>query len=396
MSEEPLLPKSDKNHWDQLAESLGLAPSAKPQEQHRAESEHLEGCLQGSEKSQQAAESVAPPGENQIPEKKSAVPDKIPLQRGWMPKPRTSGNWDEIAGQLGLAPARPSVPVGTEASEREAPPAPASQEVAPKSRGAAAKGPSVLPVKEGDTTPMLAPIEQTIVPPALAEASLVAVATPEEEPHIIQEEVSPGGDWLEEQVVVPVEASDESADVWPLTHDILNIKDSNQAVAADTLSLSEPAPESPGGKSEGMAEAGAPERKGRKRHRRKKKSRPAPVNPEPFEEELPEIVELATVAEDNGVAPATPSPEEETRDGGRDVSSTSLEMDRKKTRRAGREVVREPRTEDSEEPLEGDEDADLARPSHKAIPGWAEVVGYVVQKNMDARARRPNHRDRRR
>lgn len=396
MSEEPLLPKSDKNHWDQLAESLGIASSQTPQEMTcRPDVEESANLMAGGDKGQEATGTVAPSIRTETPEEKP-VPGSIPLRRGWGSKPRTSGNWDEIAGQLGLVPAGPSASAGTEAPERAATPAMTSPETAPAFPAVTKEKPRELQVEESDTTPVLAPLEQTIVPPALAEASLVAVASPEEESHVIQEEVSPRGNWLEEQVVAPVEASEESADVWPLTHDILDIKDSTQAVAADTLSLTEAAAESPSDKTEEVAEAGVAERKGRKRHRRKKKSRTTPVNPEPFEEELPEIVELATVAEDNGGVPARSPSEEEDKTGARDLSSITLEMDRKKSRRTAHDTAREPKEEETEEPLEGDEDADLARPSHKAIPGWAEVVGYVVQKNMEARARRPNHRDRRR
>jgi len=391
MTEEPL-PQSEKNHWDKLAELLGIKPSAEPQPSQEDVARGEQAAqLETAQTPQECSQDIASQsGDQTAPEKTPVVPDSIPLRRSWVTKPRSAGNWDEIISQLGLSTSGVSTP-------------PASASVEPSSSADVASGPSQAtqekvspkPTAEVEARPLLTPMEQTIVPPALEEASVVALATPEEEPPIVQEEVTPPGEWLEEQVVGGVERIEEAGEVWPLTHDILDIKDSRDAVAADTLLVTE-VPQVLQDKELGEPEGKRGEKKGRKRHRRKKKSR-APVTPEPFEEELPEIVELATTGEDNGTT-AESSPSQGMTVGAGRERTASAKADRKKRPRPSHDVAEDAAEAeiDAGEADEDDEAAEISRPSHKAIPGWAEVVGYVIEKNLEARSRRPNHRDRRR
>ncbi|HOP78624.1 MAG TPA: hypothetical protein PLD05_14115 [Thermogutta sp.] len=392
MTEEPLS-QSEKNHWDKLAELLGIKPSAEPQPSQEDVARGEQAAqLETAQTPQECSQDIASQRGDQIaPEKTPVVPDSIPLRRTWVTKPRSAGNWDEIIGQLGLStsaasptPVSASVePSGVSADAVSVPPQATGEKVSPELTA------------EGEARPVLTPLEQTIVPPALEEASVVALATPEEKPPIVQEEVTPPGEWLEEQVVAPVEVIEEAEEVWPQTHDILDIKDSRDAVAADTLLVTE-VPQVLQDKELGEPEGKRGEKKGRKRHRRKKKSR-APVTPEPFEEELPEIVELATTGEDNGTT-AESSPSQGMTVGAGRERTASAKADRKKRPRPSHDVAEDAAEAeiDAGEADEDDEAAEISRPSHKAIPGWAEVVGYVIEKNLEARSRRPNHRDRRR
>jgi hypothetical protein len=245
-----------------------------------------------------------------------------------------------------------------------------------------------------DTGAILPRVEQTVEPPVFEDAMSVTVASPEEPADIVQEEVALSGDWLEEQVVGPVETPERSAEIWPLTHDVLDVKDSRQAIAADTLFLPEVTSSPPSDQQEGEAELRTAEKKSRKRHRRKRKSRGAtPINPEPFEEELPEIVELASAGEDNGTLSPSLVTDKDNREQQQEISGASGK-EPKHRHHAKPDTTQA--TDEVEEPPQGDEDSDLVRPAHKAIPGWSEVVGYVIQKNLESRSRRPNHRDRRR
>ncbi len=391
MTEEPLS-QSEKNHWDKLAELLGVKPASESQSSPAdAAQGERPASPQTAQTSQESSNTVVSQVGNQVPPKETPiVPDSIPLRRSWVTKPRSAGNWDEVMGQLGLAPVGASPPaVGPSVA-----PSNVSADAALVSREAKQEEALPEPAAVGETRPLFAPVEQTIVPPALEEASLVALATPEEERPIVQEEVTPPGDWLEEQVVAGGEGMKEAGEVWPVTHDILDIKDSQEAVAADTLLVTD-VPQLSQEKELAEGEGKRGEKKGRKRHRRKKKARTPPVNPEPFEEELPEIVELATTAEENGTTAESPSTQAVSTATGQEETARS-KADRKKRRRPSHEVAEDAAEADTEGTAEDDEGAEISRPSHKAIPGWAEVVGYVIEKNLAARARRPNHRERRR
>jgi len=394
MSEEPLSSRSDKGHWDKLAESLGIKPSVETGDSLGGgvlkQPEHSE--TKEETPSGEASPSSAVEDQTKV-EGSASAPSGIPLRRGWASESRPASNWDEIARQLGIVPSHPSATATSDSLE----PVPAS--ALTKGASGVAPAPAALErispqTAASDPGPVLSPVEQTIEPPVFEDATSVAVAGPEETATIVQEEVAPSGDWLEEQVVAPVEASGASGDTWPITQDILDIKDSKQAIAADTLFLPEVTSVVPSDKQEDEAESRAAEKKGRKRHRRKKKSRgTTPVNPEPFEEELPEIVELASAEEDNGALPAPHGSNEGSGTRRQEVVDAS-DGARKKGHRTTSETAHV--TDDVEELPEGGEDSDVVRPAHKAIPGWSEVVGYVIQKNMESRSRRPNHRDRRR
>lgn len=394
MSEEPLSPKTDKNHWAKLAESLGITPSTEPKDSSGEAVLQQPDATAMIEKDVPSGEATSRLSDNQTTSQTPAsVPASIPLRRGLASESRSASNWDEIARQLGLAPTNTPTAPTTDVLESTPPAAPSEMESGVASAPAVAE-PTSPQTAIGDTGPVLSPLEQTIEPPVFEEAMSVTVAGPDEPSPIVQEEVTPSGDWLEEQVVAPVEASGASTETWPLTQDILDIKDSKQAVATDTLFL--PEATSPMLSDERGEAAGSQvaEKKSRKRHRRKKKSRgTATVNPEPFEEELPEIVELATVADDNGALPAPRGSDEASQERERELSQAS-EGQRKKGHRATADTTQA--TDEADDVIQGGEDGDLVRPAHKAIPGWSEVVGYVIQKNMEARSRRPNHRDRRR
>lgn len=391
MSEEPLSPSSDKGHWDKLAESLGIKPSAEVEESSRGVALKQPEHSEMREETQSVEASSTSSHEDQTRADGSAsVPGGIPVRRGWSRESRSTGNWDEIARQLGLVPSGPSTG-STPDSPETAPASPLSE--APS--GMAPAGESTVPhMAATDTGAILPRVEQTVEPPVFEDAMSVTVASPEEPADIVQEEVALSGDWLEEQVVGPVETPERSAEIWPLTHDVLDVKDSRQAIAADTLFLPEVTSSPPSDQQEGEAELRTAEKKSRKRHRRKRKSRGAtPINPEPFEEELPEIVELASAGEDNGTLSPSLVTDKDNREQQQEISGASGK-EPKHRHHAKPDTTQA--TDEVEEPPQGDEDSDLVRPAHKAIPGWSEVVGYVIQKNLESRSRRPNHRDRRR
>jgi hypothetical protein len=237
-----------------------------------------------------------------------------------------------------------------------------------------------------------APVEQTIAPEPFEEASVVAVTLPPEEEvrEVIQAEVTPQGDWLEEQVVAPVEGENPPAPLVPVVEEILTPSSAGRAVAADTATLQPVVADVSSGESASEAEALTGEKKKRRRKRRKKRSGVAPVSPEPFEEELPEIVELAVSgAEANGETGESPEEAEPTQ-----AVREEPEVAPQRKRRSVTSAESKP---EEEEAHDTDEE-EIPRPSHKAVPGWAEVVGYVIQKNLEARSRRSGYgsRDRRR
>lgn len=395
MSEESWSSRSDKGHWEKLAESLGITPLAETTDTSKsADAEQHPDAFGTSEQQVRAvgeSSDASAEGEGK-PGRAASVPESIPLRSKWAPNPVAAASWDEIARQLGLAPSGGSAsPVSNplegaaqsvmpEAQQERTPQSPAAEPMLPSSAGS-------------DASLILSPVEQTIEPPQLEEATFVTVATPEEPADIVQEEVSPAGDWLEEQVVAPVETPKGTSQAWPLTQDILDLKDAKHAVAADTLSLPEATPPMASGDGERLAtDSRMAEKKSRKRHRRKKKSRgTAPVNPEPFEEELPEIVELATGEKDEETLAVSQSLDEGVKKRQQEMP-LALKKEQKKDGFAAADATET----EAEDATQTGEDSDLMRPAHKAIPGWSEVVGYVIQKNMAARARRPNHRDRRR
>lgn len=374
-------PKAEKDSWAQLAEILGVATHAEPAGEPKVETSGAdEGPGVGRNSPGGASISLSQTGGNEsagtVPE---AVPDRIPLKR-WTPRVRTGGNWDEIASQLGLrkaepesvGSAQPSAAPTLGAPEKSTPQAPSLE------RGRSEVSDKAFPE-------WLTPAEETIVPPPLDEASVVAVTPPPEHGSrdIIQAEVAPPTSWLEEQVVAPAEAAEVDEQLMPVVEDVVHTVPGNKAIAADTVTLQ---PVVPPDLTEGKSgeETVGPERKKRRRRRRKKRAAPPPVSPEPFEEELPEIVELATTeAAANGEdleseGPTAQASALETAAGSSRTDSTSnLEAEEKEVE-------------------ESQEEEDIPRPSHKAVPGWAEVVGYIIQKNMEARNRRPGYRDRRR
>ncbi|MGQ9562377.1 MAG: hypothetical protein ACUVTH_02500 [Thermogutta sp.] len=400
MSEEPRSSKFDKGHWEKLAELLGIASAAETADISES-METVESADTGEHPNaigtgELGAQSVPADGglsarDQAKAEVAASVPESIPLRSNWAPRPVAAASWDEIARQLGLAPSSSSAsPVSDwlEGAAQSVMPE-AQQERTPQSSAAE----PMLPSAGSDASLILSPVEQTIEPPQLEEATFVTVATPEEPADIVQEEVSPTGDWLEEQVVAPVETPKGTSEAWPLTQDIVDLKDAKHAVAADTLLLPEVTPPMASGDGERLAmDSRMAEKKSRKRHRRKKKLRgTAPVNPEPFEEELPEIVELATGEKDEETLVVSQSLDEGVKKRQQE-GPLALEKEHKKDNSTAGEATEN----EAEDATQMGEDSDLMRPAHKAIPGWPEVVGYVIQKNMAARARRPNHRDRRR
>lgn len=384
MTDETARADKPKDPWAQLAESLGLAPKEESPGSEKASSASEEVMSSPAEVAGSSADAEpaavsqveTPPGEGP----KTAIPDRIRL-RSWSRRTQSGGNWEAIASQLGVRPAEQAgqkageTPRGSESESLS----PLVQEVAEES---AAGVQSLVDV--------LRPAEEMIVPPPLEDASLVAVTVPAErdEREVVQTDVSPPGDWLDEQVAAVVEPQARE-DLQPVVAEILRSAPESEALAADTLTLAEGDVQP--GVSGGPETAAVTEKKKRRRRRKKKRSASTPISPEPFEEELSEIVELATKQAGNG--------EEEEAEAATDVVETSHRDTEEVAVASYADKARHmPADDGSEEGAEVDEHDDIPRPSHKAVPGWAEVVGYVIQKNMEARSRKPsyNPRDRRR
>lgn len=385
-SVEPTQPQ--ENHWKKLAETLGIASETESAaEQHgtsglssSATEESGVAGEGGSEKWEEGAECSARSSTG------SASPDAIPLKRAWKPQPLPSGNWDAIASQLGLA-TSPG-----DASSREAESLSAVCPASSAMIGTSDEDEEGSP-RVGSAS--LSLVEQTVIPPALAEASSVAVAVPEETREVIQADVNPVANWLEEQVVAPLEEKPVLENLLPVSHEVFDAVAREEAIAADTVRL-EPILLGEGEEKVGSApeEEATRGRSGKKRRRRRGKSQTSPrVSPEPFEEELPEIVELAAEEAETDLG----LEESAERDAPERDRASHSRRDRG-TGNVGKATVDTDSDEEEEDTEEGSEESEIPRPSHKAIPGWAEVVGHVIQKNMEARARRsgPNHRERRR
>lgn len=386
-SVEPTQPR--ENHWKKLAETLGIASETESAAEQAAT---LGLVSSASEEPGVAAERASEKqGQGEECSARSstglASPDAIPLKRAWKPQPLPSGNWDAIASQLGLAP-----PPG-DASSREVGSPSAARSTSPPRIATSEEG------KEGTPTvaaASLSLVEQTVTPPALAEASSVAVAVPEETHEVTQADVSPVANWLEEQVVAAMEEKPALENLLPVSHEVFEAVARKEAIAADTVRL-EPIPLREGEENVGSVpeEEATRGRSGKKRRRRRGKSQASPrVSPEPFEEELPEIVELAAEEAETDLG----LEESAERDAPERDRASHSRRDRRTTGNAGKATVDKDSDEEEEDTEEGSEESEIPRPAHKAIPGWAEVVGHVIQKNMEARARRsgPNHRERRR
>ena len=384
--------RSESDPWSKLAEFLGLRSGDSAAEVSQSASDSaapVEGrATDRPEGTLETRKSVAESGviaggqaagQSTGSVSVEAIPDRIPLRR-WKPRTPSGGNWDDIAAQLGLRP-----------KETAAPSEPArSEEISVEAKET--KGTSETPAPPPAALEWLAPVEQTIAPVPFEEASVVAVTLPPEEEarEVVQAEVAPEADWLEEQVVAPAKGEDATAPFMPVVEEILPPASAGRAVAADTATLQPVVADVSSGESASEAEALTGEKKKRRRKRRKKRSGVAPVSPEPFEEELPEIVELAVSgAEANGETGESPEEAEPTQ-----AVREEPEVAPQRKRRSVTSAESKP---EEEEAHDTDEE-EIPRPSHKAVPGWAEVVGYVIQKNLEARSRRSGYgsRDRRR
>ncbi|MBC7353533.1 MAG: hypothetical protein H5U08_14320 [Thermogutta sp.] len=388
--------RSESDPWSKLAEFLGLRPAdsgAESSQSSPASATPVQGSATDQHdtpsESQQPGEQPSvtagtqASGKCQGPVTLEAIPDRIPLRR-WTPRTPSGGDWDDIAAQLGLRPKETAAPSEQARSEE------ISEKISVEAKET--KGTSETTAPPPAALEWLVPVEQTIAPVPFDEASVVAVTLPPEEEarEVVQAEVAPEGDWLEEQVVAPAKGEDSTAPFLPVVEEILPPASAGRAVAADTATLQPVVADVSSGASASETEALPGERKKRRKRRRKKRSGAAPVSPEPFEEELPEIVELAVSgAEANGETGESPEQAEAT-ETIRERPEVAPSRKRRSPASAKGEV-------EEEEDHEGEEE-EIPRPSHKAVPGWAEVVGYVIQKNMEARTRRSGYgsRDRRR
>jgi len=383
--------RTENDPWAKLAEFLGLRPGdsgAESSQPSSGSATPVEGSATDQRdtpsESQQPVEQPSvtvtqASGKSPGPITLEAIPDRIPLRR-WTPRSRSGGDWDDIAAQLGLRPKETAAPAEGVTSDQMT------------ARPTGEKGTSETVSPSTGALEWFAPVEQTIAPEPFEEASVVAVTLPPEEEvrEVIQAEVTPQGDWLEEQVVAPVEGENPPAPLVPVVEEILTPSSAGRAVAADTATLQPVVADVSSGESASEAEALTGEKKKRRRKRRKKRSGVSPVSPEPFEEELPEIVELAVSgAEANGETGESPEEAEPTQ-----AVREEPEVAPQRKRRSVSSAESKP---EEEEAHETDEE-EIPRPSHKAVPGWAEVVGYVIQKNLEARSRRSGYgsRDRRR
>ncbi|WP_347245646.1 hypothetical protein [Thermogutta sp.] len=385
--------RAESDPWSKLAEILGLRPgesnasSAEPSTDATATGEGTATHpAETSSEIRTSREETRGVPTTQVSAKPAgtipleAIPDRIPLRR-WTPRTPSGGNWDDIAAQLGLRPKE------SPATAEEAKPGEISAE------GKEEKGTCQTTAPHPAALEWLAPVAQTIAPVPFEEASLVAVTLPPEEEarEVVQAEVVPEGNWLEEQVVAPGARENPPAAFAPVVEEILTPASVGRAVAADTATLQPVVTDVPASGSAAMeAEALPGEKKKRRRRRRKKRSGVAPVSPEPFEEELPEIVELAVSgAEGNGE-----TGESSEKAVASQVVHEEPETGSPRKRRSDPSVTSAAEEEENQEA----EDEEIPRPSHKAVPGWAEVVGYVIQKNLEARNRRSGYgsRDRRR
>ena len=383
--------RTENDPWAKLAEFLGLRPGdsgAESSQPSSGSATPVEGSATDQRdtpsESQQPVEQPSvtvtqASGKSPGPITLEAIPDRIPLRR-WTPRSRSGGDWDDIAAQLGLRPKETAAPAEGVTSDQMT------------ARPTGEKGTSETVSPSTGALEWFAPVEQTIAPEPFEEASVVAVTLPPEEEvrEVVQAEVTPQGDWLEEQVVAPVEGENPPAPLVPVVEEILTPSSAGRAVAADTATLQPVVADVSSGESASEAEALTGEKKKRRRKRRKKRSGVAPVSPEPFEEELPEIVELAVSgAEANGETGESPEEAEPTQ-----AVREEPEVAPQRKRRSVTSAESKP---EEEEAHDTDEE-EIPRPSHKAVPGWAEVVGYVIQKNLEARSRRSGYgsRDRRR
>ncbi|GEM_PF-1017710 len=394
-------PRADR--WQELVALLGLSPPEEKTAPSDASSQAATGNAEAiaaspneaASQDQRQAAGTAPPPPPMPPLEENRVVG-IPIRTDWK-RNRESRSWDMVAGSLGLAPTQEPAPQSAERQSASNQAATVGDEGVGKEPAVSAKKPHHADKKahQPERSPRcdrpreafegINPICRTIEPPTLPEAEMVAVALSDTDAAVVEEKVvSAPPDYaegleVEQAVVAPpgLPASLFQPDLGPLEEAVGEFADESVTIAADTVNAATRPQESPSR---------------RKRRRRRRKTAIA-VTPEPFEAELPAIVAQAAA---EGGAIDTDDSEALSAVGQSPAVGEASQTDAPPGRR---QRERQRRPHESQSPAasestppeeEGSSRGEEGKSPHKAVPTWAETVGFVIQKNMENRRHRGN------